>query len=74
MIDVETILKCNEFQSFDKNFELIKSLSSIIDQSDARKIIIHILDIWNNVNPQSKEMWIDLIIVFRLVRDVVANH
>ena len=61
MIDVETILKCNEFQSFDKNFELIKSLSSIIDQSDARKIIIHILDIWNNVNPQSKEMWIDLI-------------
>ena len=43
MIDVETILKCNEFQSFDKNFELIKSLSSIIDQSDARKIIIHII-------------------------------
>lgn len=61
MIDIENILKCQEFKNFDENFELIKELSSIIDQSDARKIIIHILDIWDNINSQSKEMWIDLI-------------
>ena len=61
MINIEYILKCQEFKNFDENFELIKELSSIIDQSDARKIIIHILDIWDNINSQSKEMWIDLI-------------
>ena len=43
MIDIENILKCQEFKNFDENFELIKELSSIIDQSDARQIIIHIL-------------------------------
>ncbi|WP_024784265.1 DEAD/DEAH box helicase [Streptococcus mutans] len=61
MIDVDYFLQCSELNDFDQNFTLIKYVSSKIDEPEARKIIIHILDIWDNVNKDVKEIWIDLI-------------
>lgn len=61
MIDMDDFFKCSELRDFDDNFSLIKYVSSKIDESEARKIIIHILDIWDNVNKEAKEIWIDLI-------------
>lgn len=61
MIDIDDFLKCSKLDDFDENFSLIKYVSSKIDESEARKIIIHILDIWDNVNKDAKEIWIDLI-------------
>ena len=61
MKNIEEFLGYSELKNFEENFELIKHISSIIDTSDARKVIIHILDIWENVNNNAKEMWIDLI-------------
>ena len=61
MKNIKEILKYSELKNYEENFELIKYISSIIDTSDARKVIIHILDIWENVNNNAKEMWIDLI-------------
>lgn len=61
MKNIKEILKYSELKNYEENFELIKYISSIVDTSDARKVIIHILDIWENVNNNAKEMWIDLI-------------
>ena len=61
MIDVDYFLQCSELNDFDQNFTLIKYVSSKIDEPEARKIVIHILDIWDNVNKDVKEIWIDLI-------------
>ena len=61
MIDIDDFLKCSELRNFDENFSLIKYVSSKIDEPEARKIIIHVLDIWDNVNKDAKEIWIDLI-------------
>lgn len=61
MIDMDDFFKCSELRDFDDNFSLIKYVSSKIDESEARKIIIHILDIWDNVNKEAKKIWIDLI-------------
>lgn len=55
------ILELTELQDFNENWNLTKFVSSIIDTSDARQIIIHILDIWNRVNTDAKPIWIDLI-------------
>ncbi|QCT75892.1 DEAD/DEAH box helicase [Macrococcoides canis] len=46
---------------FEENWKLIKKTSPIIDSNEGRKIIIHILEIWDKVNNDSKEIWIDLI-------------
>ena len=61
MINIDDFLKASELNDFDKNFSLIKHVSNKIDEPEARKIIIHILDIWDNVNKDAKEIWIDLI-------------
>ncbi|WP_228444482.1 DEAD/DEAH box helicase [Macrococcoides canis] len=54
------ILK-DELMDFEENWKLIKKTSPIIDSNEGRKIIIHILEIWDKVNNDSKEIWIDLI-------------
>ncbi|MGF2146432.1 DEAD/DEAH box helicase [Vagococcus fluvialis] len=59
--NVQEILKIKELESIETSFALAKFVSSIIDTENARKIIIHILDIWESVNIQSKPIWIDLI-------------
>ncbi|TDM38628.1 DEAD/DEAH box helicase [Macrococcoides canis] len=61
MKSIEYYLKLREFKDFNENFYLIKNLSSNIDHSDSRKILIHILDIWDNVCDDAKEIWIHLI-------------
>ncbi|NQP64431.1 DEAD/DEAH box helicase [Streptococcus suis] len=61
MINVSDFTNQTEFRDFNENFLLIKYVSSIIDEPEARKIIIHILDIWENVNCDAKNIWIDLI-------------
>jgi late competence protein required for DNA uptake (superfamily II DNA/RNA helicase) len=59
--NVIDVLKLSEILNFDENWNLTKFVSSIIDTSDARQIIIHILDIWSKVNVDAKPIWIDLI-------------
>ncbi|MFT8883405.1 MAG: DEAD/DEAH box helicase [Liquorilactobacillus hordei] len=59
--NVIDVLELSELQNFDENWNLTKYVSSIIDTSDARQIIIHMLDIWNKVNTDAKPIWIDLI-------------
>ena len=56
MINIDDFLKASELNDFDKNFSLIKHVSNKIDEPEARKIIIHILDIWDNVNKDAKEI------------------
>ena len=59
--NVIDILELSELQNFDENWNLTKFVSSIVDTSDARQIIIHILDIWSKVNTDAKPIWMDLI-------------
>lgn len=58
---IKAILESTELQDFDDNWNLIKEVSSIVDSPDGRKIIIHILDIWDNVNINAKQIWSDLV-------------
>lgn len=60
-INLRIFLQTTAFLDFNENWDLVKYTSSIIDTSDGRKIIIHILDIWDNVNEEAKQIWIDLI-------------
>lgn len=60
-INLTDFLQTTEFLDFNENWDLMKYTSSIIDTSDGRKIIIHILDIWDNVNEAAKQIWVDLI-------------
>ncbi len=61
MISFDEFFKKDVFSDFDENFELIKEVSNIVDTDIARKVLIHILDIWENVNENAKEIWLDLI-------------
>lgn len=60
-LETDSILKLTELKSFDENWNLSKKISSIIDTSEGRKIIIHILEIWDSVNENAKQIWLDLI-------------
>ncbi|SJN39665.1 Helicase conserved C-terminal domain protein [Marinilactibacillus psychrotolerans 42ea] len=60
-MEISTILQLTELKSFDDNWNLTKKVTSIVDSSEGRKIIIHILDIWNNVNDDAKQIWLDII-------------
>jgi superfamily II DNA/RNA helicase len=60
-IEINTLLKLTKFEDFDENWKLIKEVSNIIDSAKGRRIIIHILDIWDNVNGNAKQIWMDLI-------------
>lgn len=48
---------------FDLSFSLAKYVSKqyLINENIANKIIIKVLDIWDNVNPSTKELWVDII-------------
>lgn len=49
---------------FDKSFSLAKYVSSLSlngKEKDAQKIIIHILDIWENIDSTTLKLWEDLI-------------
>ena len=61
MILFDEFLNREVFNDFDENFELIKKVSNIVDTNIARKVLIHVLDIWENVNENAKEIWLDLI-------------
>lgn len=61
MISLDEFLKQEVFNDFNDNFELIKEVSNIVDTDIARKALIHVLDIWENVNENAKEIWLDLI-------------
>lgn len=61
MIKVEDFLQTSAFLDFNENWNLAKYASSIIDTAIGRQIIIHILDIWENVNNSVKPIWLDLV-------------
>ncbi|WP_421662731.1 DEAD/DEAH box helicase [Lysinibacillus telephonicus] len=48
---------------FDLSFSLAKYVSKqyLINENIANKIIIKVLDIWENVDPSTKELWVDII-------------
>ncbi|WP_153731823.1 DEAD/DEAH box helicase [Sporosarcina obsidiansis] len=58
----EEILQINTLD-FDKSFSLAKYVSQqhLINEEEANKIIIKVLDIWENVDPSTRELWMDLI-------------
>ncbi|MBD7985727.1 DEAD/DEAH box helicase [Sporosarcina sp. Sa2YVA2] len=58
----EEILKINVLD-FEKSFSLAKYVSQqhLINEEVANKIIIKVLDIWENVDPTTKDIWMDLI-------------
>lgn len=58
--NIDSILKLTELSIFEDNWKLTKKVSSIIDSSEGRTILIHILDIWDNVNDDAKQIWMDL--------------
>lgn len=60
-IEVQEILEIGELESIEDSFNLAKYVSSRVDEEEARRIIIHVLEIWDNVNIQSKAIWLDLI-------------
>lgn len=60
-VEVQEILKINKLESIEDSFKLAKYVSSKVDDDEARRIIIHVLEIWDNVNAQSKSIWMDLI-------------
>ena len=50
--------------SFEDSFSLAKFTSnlSLSNKKDlARKIIIHILEIWENIDSSTKEIWMDIV-------------
>lgn len=60
-LNVEEVLKKTKLEDYDENWRLIKNVSGIIDSPEGRKIIIHVLDIWNNIHNDAKQIWLDLI-------------
>ncbi|CDK34251.1 Helicase conserved C-terminal domain protein [Ligilactobacillus salivarius cp400] len=60
-ITIENILSKREFLNFQESWDLAKYVTRVVDSSDGRKILIHLLDIWDKVNEETKPIWIDLI-------------
>lgn len=59
--EINDILKLETLESFNDNWNLSKKISSIVDLPEGRKILIHILEIWDYVNADAKQIWLDLI-------------
>lgn len=59
--EIESILSKEKILNFQENWDLIKYVSSIVDTRNGRKIIIHILDIWDYVNSDARKIWLDLV-------------
>lgn len=60
--NIEEILQLNTLD-FEESFSLAKYVSQqhLISEEEANKIIIKVLDIWENVDHSTKEIWKDLI-------------
>ncbi|HFE4030992.1 TPA: DEAD/DEAH box helicase [Staphylococcus aureus] len=50
-----------KYQNFPDMFELAKYVSSKIDQEEGRNIVIRVLENWDSVCKESKEIWVNLI-------------
>lgn len=50
-----------KYQNFSDMFELAKYVSSKIDQEEERNIVIRVLENWDSVCKESKEIWVNLI-------------
>ncbi|HGO3487217.1 TPA: DEAD/DEAH box helicase [Staphylococcus aureus] len=50
-----------KYQNFSDMFELAKYVSSKIDQEEGRNIVIRVLENWDSVCKESKEIWVNLI-------------
>lgn len=59
--NLKEFLNLKSYEDFDKNWDLTKWVSNIIETTEGRQVIIHILDIWESVNEQSKPIWLDLV-------------
>lgn len=60
ILEVDDFLKLEKLENFEDNWQLSKKVSSMIDTPKGRSILIHILDIWSNVNEDAKQIWVDL--------------
>lgn len=60
-IHIKEFLKIKNLEKLEESFNLAKYVSSRVDTEEARIILIHILEIWNQVNDQTKGIWISLI-------------
>lgn len=59
--EIEDILSRDNLFDLQENWDLIKYVSNVVDSGKGRKIIIHILDIWDNINDDTKSIWLELI-------------
>lgn len=59
--NLKEFLNLKSYEDFNKNWDLTKWVSNIIETTEGRQVIIHILDIWKSVNEQSKPIWLDLV-------------
>ncbi|HHQ7208487.1 DEAD/DEAH box helicase [Staphylococcus aureus] len=50
-----------KYPNFSDMFELAKYVSSKIDQEEGRNIVIRVLENWDSVCKESKEIWVNLI-------------
>lgn len=50
-----------KYKNFSDMFELAKYVSSKIDQEEGRNIVIRVLENWDSVCKESKEIWVNLI-------------
>ncbi|KMK91990.1 DEAD/DEAH box helicase [Rossellomorea marisflavi] len=58
-VDIANIERLN----FEESFSLARYVAQqkLVDQENANKIIIKVLDIWDEIDDSTKELWIDLI-------------
>lgn len=63
--NMSKIFNHDNISDFEFNFQLIKEcskkLSNVETSTEARLILIYVMDNWNELPPESLEMWIDLI-------------
>ncbi|MBC2078769.1 helicase [Listeria booriae] len=59
--NIDDILQKKSLEVFEESFDIAKYVSSVVDKEEGRKIIIHVLDIWNNVHEETKSIWRNLI-------------
>ena len=60
-IDYININEIQELEDFDASWNLSKFVSDKIDTSEGRAILIRVLEIWEFVNDETKEIWLSLL-------------
>lgn len=61
MTIVSDFLGAESYLDYNENFELIKHLTSDLFSTESREVIIHALEIWDNICLNIKPIWLDLI-------------